>query len=201
LGPAEYCVSAGIASKTLQTPSDLQAVAGSQGQSCDDVCGAKGLRCDARFLSNVNTCEKLTAAFPCKRDKCTENFGHDQPAYVSNPANMEMYGEFRSHSSWHAIRFFNSVIFPPPTNHPSLLHPLAHSLPPSLPPFPCPSTSPRSNCVGIRTAHNHWIISLSLSPPQDNAWSTASISTFHVPVIMRTRAEYVHAGRSQQRRS
>jgi hypothetical protein len=44
-----------------------------------------------RYLPAVNKCEKLSEMFGCG-GKCEENFGHDQPAFVSNPANKEMFG-------------------------------------------------------------------------------------------------------------
>mmetsp|Transcript_78647 Transcript_78647/g.211336 ORF Transcript_78647/g.211336 Transcript_78647/m.211336 type:complete len:259 (+) Transcript_78647:15-791(+) len=75
----------------LGVPPDLKAVAGLQGQSCDDTCQEAGLACDLRFLFAVNTCPQMEAAFPCP-GKCKENFGHDQPAYVSSEENKESYG-------------------------------------------------------------------------------------------------------------
>ena len=58
-----HCLSQ-VPAATDKMPSDVEVVAGAQGESCDAVCGRKGWHCDGRFISSVNTCEILTKHFP-----------------------------------------------------------------------------------------------------------------------------------------
>lgn len=77
-------------------PADMKGLAGNDGVSCDDTCGAAGLYCDLRYLPVINTCTQLEAVFPCT-GKCKTNYGHDQPAYVSASSNPE-YGSCLTNS-------------------------------------------------------------------------------------------------------
>jgi len=93
MSTSRFCVSpAPLSSKSIKPPADLQVVAGDQGASCDQVCAARKASCDARFIPFINNCGALQDKFPCPGTKCEENYGHDQPAYVSNPANKEKFG-------------------------------------------------------------------------------------------------------------
>lgn len=58
------------------------------GQSCDQVCGAQGKRCDPSLFVLINSCRALQESFPCKA--CTKSFGEEQPAYVAESAPMDL---------------------------------------------------------------------------------------------------------------
>jgi len=51
------------------------------GESCDGRCARLGMRCEARELEFVNTCEAMRSAFPCE-DGCGHQVGQEIPAYV-----------------------------------------------------------------------------------------------------------------------
>lgn len=51
------------------------------GESCDSFCKRVGMRCDAKELEFINTCEHMKKAFPCE-DGCGHQVGPELPAYV-----------------------------------------------------------------------------------------------------------------------
>ena len=52
-------------------------------ESCDALCGRKGLICRTPELVFVNNCEALMAHFPCENG-CGHQVGGDIPNYVVN---------------------------------------------------------------------------------------------------------------------
>jgi hypothetical protein len=60
----------------------LPTAAANPGLSCTEVCKAQkdGRKCSARFISMLNNCKELRAAFGC--EKCEESAGTEQPALV-----------------------------------------------------------------------------------------------------------------------
>jgi hypothetical protein len=57
------------------------------GQSCDDVCSSRKMRCHADQFSYINTCDLLEQKFECTG--CITSYGPDQPAYVTPTAAAE----------------------------------------------------------------------------------------------------------------
>lgn len=82
----KYCLSP-VPVKLAKLPTEIETLVAAQGDSCDTACAKKDMHCDARFIASINNCEMLAKHFPCEKTKCSKNYGHDQPAYVSNKAN------------------------------------------------------------------------------------------------------------------
>jgi alpha-1,3-mannosyl-glycoprotein beta-1,2-N-acetylglucosaminyltransferase len=57
-------------------------VASAQGESCDDACLARGLRCDPSELVFANRCSELALAFPCDAGCQGSVLGEDLPNFV-----------------------------------------------------------------------------------------------------------------------
>ena len=57
------------------------------GISCDDVCAEQAYKCAKHLFHVVNNCNELKKAFDC--DKCEENYGFEQPAFVVRTAPSE----------------------------------------------------------------------------------------------------------------
>ena len=60
-------------------PEGLEVLVGGAGESCDDVCGAKGLQCNRKSLELVNSCHRLEENFECSR--CWSVGGQEYPAF------------------------------------------------------------------------------------------------------------------------
>lgn len=69
----------------------LRVVTGAKGQSCEAACGAAGLRCDARHMPFLNSCDELRRHFPCENGCHGGVAGPDLPNYVQAPAKPEFH--------------------------------------------------------------------------------------------------------------
>mmetsp|Transcript_1752 Transcript_1752/g.3712 ORF Transcript_1752/g.3712 Transcript_1752/m.3712 type:complete len:586 (-) Transcript_1752:157-1914(-) len=71
--------------RLLPSPS-LTHVKGNEGESCDNACRRKSMRCDASQFDFINNCSTLAKFFPCEQG-CDYNVGPDIPNYVSSIKN------------------------------------------------------------------------------------------------------------------
>ncbi|CAI5477194.1 unnamed protein product [Closterium sp. Yama58-4] len=60
---------------------ELKMEIGKPGQSCDDTCAERGLKCQADLLHRINNCPLLRHFFPCTPG-CFASMGAEQPAEV-----------------------------------------------------------------------------------------------------------------------
>ena len=60
-------------------------VVAAAGKSCHEACAAEGGSCVQRELEWANTCEALSAAFPCEAG-CGHQVGPELPAYAVSPS-------------------------------------------------------------------------------------------------------------------
>ncbi|CAI5937368.1 unnamed protein product [Closterium sp. NIES-65] len=58
---------------------ELKMKIGNPGQSCDDTCAERGLKCQADLLPRINNCPLLRHFFPCTPG-CFASLGTEQPA-------------------------------------------------------------------------------------------------------------------------
>jgi len=72
-----------ITDRSVKLPTDVKIEVGELGMNCDRVCGAKYLKCAAKYFPIINNCAWLSAQHRC--DKCTMSAGRDQPAYAHKP--------------------------------------------------------------------------------------------------------------------
>lgn len=63
--------------------SNVQPVAGNQGETCDTVCGRQGKACRQDQLAALNNCDQLRKLFGCENG-CSMFYGLEQPCYVSD---------------------------------------------------------------------------------------------------------------------
>lgn len=68
---------------------DFQTIpASSAGMNCNEVCAENSKTCSEDALATLNSCNSLTAKFPCVGE-CLASMGGDQPAYVDPKARIE----------------------------------------------------------------------------------------------------------------
>ncbi|CAI5465939.1 unnamed protein product [Closterium sp. Yama58-4] len=60
---------------------ELKMEIGKPGQSCDDVCAERSLKCQADLLPRINNCPLLRHFFPCTPG-CFASMGAEQPTEV-----------------------------------------------------------------------------------------------------------------------
>jgi hypothetical protein len=66
------------------TPGMAQ-IPGEQHQSCNEVCEARGMTCNAKDFWWLNSCAVMRKHFPCEHG-CIIELGPDVPAYVVDPS-------------------------------------------------------------------------------------------------------------------
>ena len=80
IGNIAYCTDTNrIPDETMPLLEGLEVLVGGAGESCDDVCGAKGLQCNRKSLELVNSCHRLEENFECSR--CWSVGGQEYPAF------------------------------------------------------------------------------------------------------------------------